>query len=490
MRRHKSLVLADTYAVRLNAFDILSAASDHRFADAPAIRRVASDLDGVASRFADGKIAVTFTAFADLLRIAAMLVEWRRAVLDAESDPGRFKRGAIERITLWKSEYQTQLEGDSLRAVAQEFCERETVAEVGELCSRLSLMPMPVGVYGDVEKYPPPGLLQVNNDSERKISTELSVAFLNFTVDGECADQIHFLTPHETHDLEIEVRVSRWPEEATELRLTPVTIETEGSYDFPTFSLARPKGDPPFKVHQRGRATIKAAQALRAQPFEFRYAAEFWPKGSEQPISVVGHRTLRIESLDPRRSPLTGYPLMDQRLLQVRNNLRRVPAMPQGDLEAAMALAIPLVALASRAVQDDLFPKPISEAEFQRRVRDELRRCPEIGGDLEEHAHAGGGETDLSLRGVRLELKVEPAQKLELADCQRYVEQTASYAVGSGKRVGLLCLLDASPKKQAPFPAEEGVGILLAESRLPIVTVLIQGGLANPSAHSRKGRKH
>jgi hypothetical protein len=239
-------------------------------------------------------------------------------------------------------------------------------------------------------------------------------------------------------------------------------------------------------MRQRGRATIKVAQALRAQPFEFRYAAEFWPSVSEQPVSVVGHRTLRIESIDFRRSPITGYAALDQRLLEIRNNLRRLPAMPGNDLESAMSLAMALAALAARALQDNLFFQPIKEAEFQSEIRDELRRRPEIGAELEEHPHAGGGETDLSLRGVRLELKVEPTRRLALADCQSFVEQAAAYAVGSAKRLGLLCVLDCSPKDQAPFPAEDGIGILHAKSGTPIITILIQANLSRPSALSRQ----
>jgi hypothetical protein len=83
-------------------------------------------------------------------------------------------------------------------------------------------------------------------------------------------------------------------------------------------------------------------------------------------------------------------------------------------------------------------------------------------------------------------LKVEPVRRLELADCQAFVEQAAAYAVGSSKRLGALCVLDASPKGQAPFSAEDGIGVLQAKSGLPIVTVLIQGGLARPSALSRR----
>lgn len=487
MRERGALILSDTYAGRLEAFNLLAAAASARGGDAQALRRSAGTLDGMSARFADAKIGVAFAAFADLVRIASLFVDWRHGVLEAESDSERFKRGALERLALWRLEYESRPETADLAVAVRGVREGTAVAEVGQLCLRLAKLPLPIGVYGDVRKrLVVEPFAQGQPDREREPPPELSVAFLSFTVDGEPADQIHFLTPHEMHDLEIEVRVSRWPEGMAELRLSPVSIEVAGAYEFPDFRLTRPGGDSPFVMRQRGRATIKAAQALRAQPFEFRYAAEFWPKESEQPLSVVGHRTLRIESVDFRRSPLTGYPAMDHRLLEVRNTLRRLPAMPQGDLESAMTLAVALAGLAARAVQDDLFSQPISEAEFQRQVRGELRRRSEIGAELEEHPHVGGGETDLSLRGVRLELKVEPKRRQQLADCQPFVEQAAAYVVGSAKRLGLLCVLDVSPKDQAPFPAEEGVGVLLAKSGLPIVTILIQGGLASPSMMSRR----
>jgi hypothetical protein len=455
--------------------------------DAQALRHSAGKLDAASARFADTKIGMVFAAFADLVRIAAQLVDWRRGVLEAESDPERFRRSAVERFTLWRAEYESRPETAYLAVAVQTLDEGSAIADIGPLCLRLARVPLPIGIYDDERRravIEPHARRQ--QDQEREVVPELNVAFMSFTVDGEAADQIHFLTPHETHDLEIEVRVSRWPEAATELHLSPVSIEVAGTYDFPEFRLARPGGNAPLVMRQRGRATIKVAQALRAQPFEFRYAAEFWPSVSEQPVSVVGHRTLRIESIDFRRSPITGYAALDQRLLEIRNNLRRLPAMPGNDLESAMSLAMALAALAARALQDNLFFQPIKEAEFQSEIRDELRRRPEIGAELEEHPHAGGGETDLSLRGVRLELKVEPTRRLALADCQSFVEQAAAYAVGSAKRLGLLCVLDCSPKDQAPFPAEDGIGILHAKSGTPIITILIQANLSRPSALSRQ----
>jgi hypothetical protein len=47
----------------------------------------------------------------------------------------------------------------------------------------------------------------------------------------------------------------------------------------------------------------------------------------------------------------------------------------------------------------------MSEPAFQKEIRQYLRSRPEIGGELDEHPHAAGGITDLSFRGIRLELK-------------------------------------------------------------------------------------
>lgn len=487
MRERSAPILSETYADRLKAYDLLISAAGTQGGDPQGLRQVAGKLDGASANFADIKIGVAYAAFADLVRIAAFLVDWRRAVLEAESDPDRFKRSAIERLRLWRSDYQSRAETAYLAAAAQNVDENLAINAVGTFCFGLAGLPLPIGIYNNLQKRRISSTFaHLQTKESNQPPPELNVAFLRFTVDGQSADQIHFLVPYETHDLEIEVKVSRWPAGMAELHLSPVSIEAAGSYEFPKFIFARPSDDPPFELRQRGRAVIKSPQAIRAKPFEFRYAAEFWPKESEQPVSVVGHRTLRIESVDIKRSPLTGYPPMDQRLLEVRNGMRRLPAISQDDIESSMNIALVLAGLAARSTKNNLFPQTMNEVEFQTFIRDELQRQPTIAAELEEHPHAGGGETDLSFRGVRLELKVEQKRRLDLADCQVFVEQTAAYAVGSSKRLGLLCVLDTSPKDQAPFPAEDGIGVLQAKSGLPIITILIQGNLTRPSTLSRR----
>jgi hypothetical protein len=98
-----------------------------------------------------------------------------------------------------------------------------------------------------------------------------------------------------------------------------------------------------------------------------------------------------------------------------------------------------------------------------------------------------GGNT-LSFCGIRLELKSDNERPLRLADCERFIGQTASYAAGSDKRVAVLCvLLDGSRKVEQPFPAEDGIGVLkTADDAVAIVSVLLQGNLARPSDLTRR----
>jgi len=112
------------------------------------------------------------------------------------------------------------------------------------------------------------------------------------------------------------------------------------------------------------------------------------------------------------------------------------------------------------------------------------RRVPTIASKLEEHPHAAGGITDLWFRGIRIELKYEDQSLLSLQACEKYADQLVSYVVGTGKRVGILCVLDNTRKTSAAFPAEEGIGILTRPAKknaVHVVTVLIQGALARPS---------
>ena len=479
-------ILSGAYAARIDAVTALLAAADRKVSNGEELRTLATALDELTTRYGDAKIAVAYSAFASLMRTVAMLVDWRTAVLGATIDADRFLRSARELHHAWVEEYSDREEVIGLVGAAARIFDLAGIENVGSLCKAVGSVPLPIGIYA-AESRRLIAIPSEGNEADQPPPTELAVAFIRFTIDGQPADDTHFLTPKEVHDLEIEVRISRWPVQAQALHLTPVTIEAPSTHDFPTFRFPRPAGDAPHHVRGRGRAILHVAQGLRAQPFEFRYAAEFEPVGVEQPVAVVGHRTLRMDGID---HPITGYHGIDRRLLEVRNTLRQRPLVTPDDVTNTLTLLAALGNLAGQAVQDNYFSEPLDEAAFHTFIRSFLRQRPEIGSRLEEHPRAAGGVTDLSLDRIRLELKSNNDQALSLRDCQRYVGQASSYAAGSDKRVGVLCVLDGSIKTDQPFPAEDGIGILRTDDdSVAVVTLLIQGNLTHPSDLSRRVKR-
>ncbi|WP_454740219.1 hypothetical protein [Cupriavidus necator] len=159
--------------------------------------------------------------------------------------------------------------------------------------------------------------------------------------------------------------------------------------------------------------------------------------------------------------------------------------MMQSELLDLLTVLATLFNLAGSAVQDALFPDKRSEAQFQLDVRGALRRSPSIGIELDEHANAGGGITDLSFRGIPIELKVESLTLFALADGRRFASQAASYAVARGKKTAVLCVLDCSPKNGPPRDPSQLVGLETLENGVQVCVLVIQGNLQKPSALSR-----
>jgi hypothetical protein len=256
----------------------------------------------------------------------------------------------------------------------------------------------------------------------------------------------------------------------------------------PVFSFSAPSGSSPYQLKERGRVHLVVPHNMNARPFEFKYVAKFMPQSAEQPVNIVGQRTLLLEGIDLVRNPITGYAHLDRKIMEIRDRLRQTPGILQQELLDALTLLAPIANYAGQVVQDNLYDAVVSEAEFQKRARSFLRSHVSIGAELEEHPRAGGGITDLSFKGIRLELKSECTKPMTLEGCKHFVGQTASYAVASGKRIAVLCVLDCSKKKRAPFPVEDGIGVFMDQQgsyATVVVTVLLQGNLIRPSELSR-----
>lgn len=157
-----------------------------------------------------------------------------------------------------------------------------------------------------------------------------------------------------------------------------------------------------------------------------------------------------------------------------------------------MTLLAPLANFAAQCLHDNRVSEPWTEKRFQGEVQALLRSERSIGAALEVHTQVSRGITDLAFHGVPLELKAETSRSLTLDDCYRYLEQTESYIVGAGKRIGLLCVLDSSPKTSAAMAAEDALALFRqpsGDSELAVIVLLIQANLIRSSDLSRSGAK-
>lgn len=477
---------SEVYSTRIEALDALNLAAKGTPGSDVHLHKAAESVRNSVDLYGSAPNAAVYTALGELLEQVALLADWRGAVLAAAPNSDRFRKAASARAQSWIEANKDVASLSVFKEAVERIKSAQDVIDVAKIAALLAVIPLPVGLF----TIPIRSIGRIRDDDKAyEKSEQLTVAFVKFTIDGKPLEEIHFLTPGELHDLDIEVRVSRWPRGATGLIVEPITIELASTYQMPVFSFPAPSGTGPFQLREKGRVHLVVPHHMNARPFEFKYVAKFTPRSTEQPVSIVGQRTLLLEGIDLARNPITGYPNLDVKIMEVRDQLRQTPGVLQQELLDALTLLAPVANYAGQVVQDNLYNSVVSESEFQKRMRSFLRGHPMIGAGLDEHPRAGGGITDLSFNGIRLELKSESDKPFILDDCKKFVGQTASYAVASGKRIALLCVLDCSKKQRAPFPVEDEVGILLDQqgpSTTFVITVLLQGNLVRPSDLSRK----
>lgn len=473
-------VLAQTYPSRIEALEQLVAAND-----GDALRTSAKKLDAAADIYARAASNADWRALAQALEILALLVDWEDAARTAAPDADRFLRAARLKYTDWAAAPDRPF-ASALTACLAPVADDLSPLDVTPLREAVAAVPMPVALFAEPEiRYP----FDRPTVAEKVDPEDVTVAFLEFKIDGQPAETLHALSAGQLHDLDIFIRVSSWPDHAERLVIAPLSVEPPSSWDFPSFEFLKPDGPPPYNFGRKGRMALHMGQGFNARPLEFRYAATFHPEPDwDQTVVVAGQRTLLLDGTDTSRPSITGYPEIDARIRALRNELRRHPQIAESDLLNLLTLLTPIGNLMGQAVQDKRYPDPIDEAAFQKDFQSFLRSQAAIGAELEVQPQLAGGRVDLSFRGIGMELKAERQKRLMPDDCRQYAQQAASYAVGAGKRVAILCVLDSSRKQGMAFPAGDGLNILSVDtgtSPVHVVCCLIQGGFARPSDLSR-----
>ncbi|MFP1132870.1 hypothetical protein [Asticcacaulis sp. W401b] len=445
------------------------------------IDEVASDIREIAEAFAAEAPGPDMLQFAEVLEIYALLLKWVGGVRQGGERPEKHLNAAKLRA----DEYLQD-------TVGKDWVGFETA------CQAVKAITSPTDIAAAREAilqtalsfplYAPSERMSSYRPTDGSEVEALNIAFIRFAINGEPASSIDTLAPNTAYDLEIDLRISRWPDRAELLVLVPISVDlADGHFELPRFSFPRPQAVGPVHVKEKGRLILKLPLSFGARPYEFKYAASFEPNASEQAVSVIGHRTLRLEGVDLKSHPISGYREVDEKLISLRRDLR-TNRVPDEDLQPLFVLLAALGNASGQALSDNLFPKPLAEEAFQRKLTEILRAHPTIGSKLEQHPAVGAGITDLSFEQIRLELKVEAKTKVDAKLIETYADQTVQYVVATGKRIGILCILDGSPKSGPPSPTASQIQLLrrqVEDGEIFLIVVVIQGNLATPSSLSR-----
>lgn len=430
-----------------------------------------------------------YRAYNTAIALFVILAEWKHALRNAEPDAQRY---------LCSAKLQSSEAKESLSFAADirldKFLEKveaiDSVDELPAIQKQLKQWTLPLLLFASHTQRKT-GKHQVRSPKENledPANKETTVAFLKFEIDGEPATQYNYLKPGMAYDLTVEVRVSNWPRGAGNLSLLPVTIDPRERDWLPSFKFEKPEGAGPFTFTGTGRAALELANSFGSRPYEFLFAAEFDDMRNCRDVAIVGHRRLLLEGSDVNSNPLTGFSNVDRHLLSIRDKLRNFPGLHSTDVANAMIVLGGLGNIAAQALKGGFFETGISEADFQGKASEMLRNRSDIGEHLQGHPEAAGGITDLTFRDIPVELKVENSKVLFPKDLTKYFDQTAAYAIGLGKRIGILSVLEVSPKSAPVGVVEEDIEVFThktGRSSIAIVVVVIRGGFPKPSSYSR-----
>lgn len=473
---HSSALLA-----RTNAREALFAALDNSSGAAQVLSAVANELRSLAAPgFSSPSVTAEVRLFAVIIECCAKLVLWPKAVRDCEADADRYLRGA--KVVLKEAlTNQTDLADGTFAEARQAIQEISDISGVPDVLRAVLQIPLPIAFPLEVARQRIP----VAENRTREEPLPIVVAFTSFEVNNQPFRRDQVLNLNIGYDLSVEIVLSRWPEQESDLRLEPLSVEPIDGYTLPTFAFSRPNGTEPYTLRSTKRMVIKQAGSFLARPMEFSYRATFL---ETKDVTTEGQRHLSVRCFDPRSDPQSGYAQVDQKLVEIRDQARRFPAIDDVELNAFLVLMAAVGGVAGQSLQDNVFKGIWDEAPFQAELMSRLRARPAIGSTLEEHPHVGGGITDLSFNQIRLELKAIGDHPVTQADVDKHLPQIVQYVAGSDRRFGVLSILDTYPKTSEPGSVADDIAYITrmgpSGGGLPIGigVIIIRGNLVKPSS--------
>ncbi len=491
------------------ALDELEAPPVEGMVEPAAARRARADrLEHVARLLADGAKELTATgkylrAYADAMLAAAHLVRFDAAEFDGdhpacESHLTAAARRARDSMELLAGTLgcDDPLAGPLTRTL-DDFGDVRAGQDVDAILRRMAALPLPLlvirGPRGRRRRRS-----QLESPSTQQPASPMPVGVVLAYIDDHVVTGPQVLRPKTVHRLKLEVSVDEWPEWATALDAEFVSHLTVEEAEMPTFTWARPVSE---ETVFEGTGTLILRFGLPAgqpaPPFllKLRFRGQRDRESASEQCDVTGHRELRLRPFDASRDALTQYPVVDERLLRLYEQLHGA-GYDEEQVQAFCRLLTAVCRVGFTMTWEKRYKKGarVRERDFHDDLFDRLKADPDLGGRMERGSPSALGYLDVRHDGITAELKVERTVPVTRDSAPKYLGQPTQYAAADGARLSILCVLDMSPK-QSPvgtpenyiFQLQPGLhGLTNPEAPSIVTVVIVNGNLPTPSSWSRR----
>jgi len=390
----------------------------------------------------------TWTAWAGTLRSTAHLLRWDAATQDASDNADRHLHAARRRAEVAMAGMLADQASDPLLqpvvTVTGQIAAIQQPGDIAGIARQLASTPLPVRIIE--ERYSPyhpaaPG----SEDAERAVPA-VGICRL----DGALVTNAHVLRPDEVHDLGLEIRLTDWPERATAIEVTFLSVLSPSQARLPSFTFPRipPDDDGVYRLSASGSLSVSFTLPAGSPPQAFPIAARFTGPGVDEVLPVAGHSELRLRPFDATTDALTRRPQLDERIVRLYSVLHDMDLNSE-DVQAFCRLYTAIVDKAVDMQFDHAYRKGAhtTERAFHNDLFSRLLSDPALEGRVQRGNRTAGGFLDIIHDRVNAELKVARQTAVTVETSHKYLGQPADYASDTGSQLSILVVLDMTPKK-------------------------------------------
>jgi hypothetical protein len=443
-----------------------------------------------------------WTAWAGALRCLAHLMRWDAAVQGTSESADRQLLAARRRAEVALAGMPADHGSDPLlqpvAALSARIAAVQQPGDIAGLASELASIPLPARIIEERSKRYHPSA--PSGEDEQRPVPAVGICRL----DGALVTNAHVLRPDEIHDLGLELRLTEWPEHATAIEVTFLSVLSPSQARLPSFTFTRtsPDDDGVYRLSATGSLSVSFTLPAGAPPQAFPVAARFTGPGLDEVLPVAGHNELRLRPFDATTDALTNRPQLDERIVAMYSVLHG-SGLNADDVQAFCRLYTAIVDKAVAMQYEGMYMNKgagVTERAFHNDLFGRLLSDPALEGRVERGTRAAGGFLDIIHDRINAELKVAKKTSVTVKTSHKYLGQPADYAADTGSQLSILVVLDMTRKQAPPGVLENYLGLMRPavdgfddpqfpsdDPRFPSIVgvVIIKANLPVPSAYSR-----